>query len=79
MTLGLEDRQANWIASHIAFLDKCATQGRHAAFLCAIETIVLHVTREQAANFGLFGRLGEDVCQLVDIDTSERIRQYYEF
>ncbi|KAJ2979700.1 hypothetical protein NQ176_g3097 [Zarea fungicola] len=78
-SLELQDWQNSFLAPQIAFLNEFANQGHHRTFLCAVETIVLHVTRQQAADSGLFGRLGEDLCQLVDVDDREGLRQYYQF
>lgn len=78
-SLELNQWQSNFLAPQIAFLNEFATGGRCQAFPCAVETIVLHATRDQAADSGLFGRLGEDLCQMVDVEDSEGIQQYYEF
>ncbi len=71
--------QSDILAPQIALLTEFARLGRHQQFPCAIRTVVLHATRRQAAGAGLFGRLGDAACQLVDMADEARIRAYYEF
>lgn len=77
-SLGLEGWEDNYVEPQIACLNKVVNHYRHDSFQCAITTVVFHLTREEAASSGLFGRLGEDLCQLVDVYDSEKIRRYYE-
>ncbi|KAJ3488014.1 hypothetical protein NLG97_g6282 [Lecanicillium saksenae] len=76
-TLQMANWDRKWIVPQIAFLNEFAIRGRDMVFPCAIETIVLHITPEQAVLSGLFGRLGEEICQLVDVYDTERLKQYH--
>ncbi|CEJ93347.1 hypothetical protein VHEMI08940 [[Torrubiella] hemipterigena] len=41
--------------------------------------LTIHVTQQQAALSGLFGRLGEEPCQLVSVSDIEGLLKYYDF
>lgn len=73
----------NWrfdiLAPQIALLTEFARQGRNQQIPCVIRTVVLHVTRRQAASSGLFGRLGEAACQLIEVSDEAKIQEYYKF
>lgn len=77
-TLAMQNWERRWIIPQIAFLNEFAIRGRDRVFPCAIETIFLHITPDQAALSGLFGRLGEEICQLVDVYDTETLRQYHD-
>lgn len=46
--------------------------------IVAVKTITLHISEEDALQSGLFGMLGEELVQLVDVMDTERIRAYHE-
>lgn len=75
----LEFWQEEVVSPQVAWLVEFATSGRKMQIPCAIRTLTLHVRQDTAALSGLFGRLGEEVGQLVDVYDTQRIQQYYEF
>lgn len=75
----LDDWDTDVFEPQMAFLSKLAHLGRNTTVPCAIMTVVLHVPKTQAAQSGLFGRLGEETCKLVSVYDAPEIEKYYEF
>lgn len=42
-----------------------------------VKAFTIHVSQSRATSSGLFGRLGEEACQLVDVSDVKSIRKYY--
>ncbi|KAJ6780870.1 hypothetical protein PWT90_01912 [Aphanocladium album] len=78
-TLALDGWKSKVFEPQMAFLGTFAQLGRNTTFPCAVMTVVLHVAEQQAAQSGLFGRLGEEPCQLVPVEDASRINEYHEF
>lgn len=66
-------------ANQVEFLSELARLGRGDTFACVLVTTVMHVSKRAAAESGLFGCLGEETVQLVDLEDKARVRKYYEF
>lgn len=67
------------IGPQVSFLNEFVRRGRGQSFPCPIMIFALHATREQAASSGLFGRLGDEPSQFVDVEDMDRLQQYHRF